>query len=56
MGLGKRQNKLFTIDYGLAKKFRDTNHEHIPFKDKKPLIGTARYHLFCVLKKFKILI
>jgi serine/threonine protein kinase len=39
-----KQHKIFTIDYGLAKKYRDSvTHEHIPFREKKPLIGTARY-------------
>ena len=44
MGLGKKSKNIFTIDFGLSKKYRDSKtHEHIPYKDKKPLIGTARY-------------
>ncbi|EGR28458.1 hypothetical protein IMG5_175070 [Ichthyophthirius multifiliis] len=44
IGSLKRQKYIYTIDFGLSKKFRDTKtYEHIPFRDKKPLIGTARY-------------
>eukprot|EP01051_Picozoa_sp_SAG22_P010687 SAG22_NODE_975_length_6203_cov_25.423001_8_plen_206_part_00 len=44
MGLGKRANQVYMIDFGLAKKFRDSRtHQHIPYKDKKNLTGTARY-------------
>jgi serine/threonine protein kinase len=32
------------IDFGLAKRFRDTRTgDHIPYKDGKNLTGTARY-------------
>jgi len=31
------------IDYGLAKKFVQKNGTHIPYKEGKSLIGTARY-------------
>ena len=35
---------VFAIDFGLAKKFMSASTgEHIPFRDKKPLTGTARY-------------
>lgn len=44
MGLGKKTRNIFSIDFGLSKKYRDIKtHEHIAFRDKKPLIGTARY-------------
>jgi len=40
----KTKNIIFLIDYGLAKKFRDSQTgEHIPFKTGKSLTGTARY-------------
>ncbi|KRX65402.1 Casein kinase I isoform alpha, partial [Trichinella sp. T9] len=44
MGIGRHCNRLFLIDYGLAKKYRDnrTRH-HIPYRDDKNLTGTARY-------------
>ncbi|EEB17186.1 cAMP-dependent protein kinase catalytic subunit, putative [Pediculus humanus corporis] len=44
MGIGRHCNKLFLIDFGLAKKYRDLRtHVHIPYKEKKNLTGTARY-------------
>jgi len=44
VGLGKSSNRIFTIDFGLAKKFRDAKtHQHIPYKENKNLTGTARY-------------
>ncbi len=44
IGLGKRSNQVFLIDFGLAKKFRDAKtHQHIPYKENKTLTGTARY-------------
>ena len=33
MGLGRRANQVYIIDYGLAKKYRDpTTHQHIPYR------------------------
>jgi predicted Ser/Thr protein kinase len=33
MGLGKRANQVYMIDFGLAKKYRDTStHQHIPYR------------------------
>jgi len=44
LGLGKNQDTLYAIDYGLAKKYFDPlNSEHIPYRDNKSLTGTARY-------------
>nr|CAD2126745.1 unnamed protein product [Meloidogyne enterolobii] len=44
MGIGRHCNKLFIIDFGLAKKYRDSRTRiHIPFRDNKNLTGTARY-------------
>ncbi|KAE8714636.1 Casein kinase I isoform epsilon [Hibiscus syriacus] len=35
---------VYIIDYGLAKKYRDLQtHKHIPYRENKNLIGTARY-------------
>eukprot|EP00033_Pygsuia_biforma_P000787 GCRY01000918.1.p1 GENE.GCRY01000918.1~~GCRY01000918.1.p1 ORF type:complete len:361 (-),score=40.54 GCRY01000918.1:370-1452(-) len=44
MGIGKKGNQMHIIDFGLAKKFRDTKtHQHIPYRENKNLTGTARY-------------
>ncbi|KAI5080702.1 hypothetical protein GOP47_0003885 [Adiantum capillus-veneris] len=44
MGLGRRANLVYIIDFGLAKKYRDpSTHQHIPYRDNKNLTGTARY-------------
>ncbi|KAH0848426.1 hypothetical protein HID58_090471 [Brassica napus] len=43
MGLGRRANQVYIIDFGLAKKYRDSNHQHIPYRENKNLTGTARY-------------
>ncbi|XP_052207464.1 casein kinase 1-like protein 10 [Diospyros lotus] len=44
MGLGRKANQVYIIDYGLGKKFRDLQtHKHIPYRENKNLTGTARY-------------
>ena len=53
MGYGKRSNKVYLIDYGLAKRYLGKDGKHIPYKENKVLIkinklfqsltGTARY-------------
>lgn len=44
MGIDKKKSLVYIIDFGLAKRFRDRKTgQHIPYKDKKSLTGTARY-------------
>ena len=43
-GRGANEDKIYIIDFGLAKKYYSTSkHQHIKFCEGKHLIGTARY-------------
>mmetsp|Transcript_34814 Transcript_34814/g.81278 ORF Transcript_34814/g.81278 Transcript_34814/m.81278 type:complete len:332 (-) Transcript_34814:94-1089(-) len=44
VGLREKANLVYIVDFGLSKKYRDhKTKQHIPFRDGKALIGTARY-------------
>ncbi|XP_053435865.1 casein kinase I-like [Nycticebus coucang] len=44
MGIGHHCNKLFLIDFGLAKKYRDNRtRQHVPYREDKNLTGTTGY-------------
>lgn len=44
MGLGSHSNRVYLIDYGLSKRYRDGHtHRHIKYIQGKSLTGTARY-------------
>ncbi len=43
-GLGNRENLIYLIDFGLAKKYRSSKtHEHIPYRIHNGITGTLRY-------------
>jgi len=44
LGTGDTADKVFIIDFGLAKKYRDSKtHRHAVYREDKNLTGTARY-------------
>ena len=44
IGTKKQQNMVYAIDFGLAKRYRDSKTgTHIIYRDGKSLTGTARY-------------
>ncbi len=44
VGKNEKRDTVYIIDFGLAKRYVDPKTGlHIPFKDGKSLVGTARY-------------
>lgn len=43
VGAGQKSNCIYLIDFGLAKRYRDSKGKHIPYREDKNLTGTARY-------------
>ena len=41
--IGFKSNKIYAIDFGLCKMFKNKDRTHIPFSDQKKLVGTVRY-------------
>ena len=43
MGRAEENNKVFIVDFGISKYYKDMKGRHIPFRTKKSFIGTTRY-------------
>ncbi|KAH8249774.1 hypothetical protein KR032_012304, partial [Drosophila birchii] len=44
MGLGENSTQLYLIDFGLSKRYKDSEtHMHIPYRKDRNLTGTVRY-------------
>ncbi|CAK91525.1 unnamed protein product (macronuclear) [Paramecium tetraurelia] len=43
LGVGREISKLYLIDFGISKIYRDANGKHISFKEQKSFLGTTRY-------------
>ena len=51
IGLGNKNKIIYAIDYGLSKKFKESKSGlHIPYRDGKCLLGTARYMMIYFMK------
>ncbi|EAY21427.1 CK1 family protein kinase [Trichomonas vaginalis G3] len=50
MGRGKSSSTVIVIDFGLSKRYRDSNTlQHVAYSENKSLTGTARYASVAVL-------
>jgi len=43
IGLGENRNKIYIVDFGLSRRYIDSNGKHIPWVKKKGFTGTVRY-------------
>ena len=44
IGCKEKANVIYLLDFGLSKRFKNPkNHQHIPYREGRPLTGTARY-------------
>ena len=43
LGTENKSNIVYLIDFGLSKKYKMKNNQHIPYREGRNLIGTARY-------------
>ena len=44
IGTEEKTNVIYLIDYGLSKRYKNSkNHQHIPYREGRALVGTARY-------------
>jgi len=43
IGTDDKTHHLYIIDFGLARSYKEYNGQHIAYREKKSLVGTARY-------------
>ncbi|CAD8084168.1 unnamed protein product [Paramecium sonneborni] len=43
LGFGKENNKIYIIDFGISKVYKDANNHHMPFRQNRSFLGTTRY-------------
>ena len=44
IGTEEKTNVIYLVDFGLSKRYKNSkNHQHIPYREGRMLIGTARY-------------
>jgi serine/threonine protein kinase len=43
IGKGRSKQRIFIINFGVAKKYRSSRGEHIKYREGKGLTGTAKY-------------
>jgi len=43
IGHDEDSHNMFMIDFGLSRSYKEVNGQHIPCREKKGLVGTARY-------------
>jgi casein kinase 1 len=43
IGIKDKSSLVYVIDFGLAKKYKDSKMDHIPYREHRPLTGTTRY-------------
>ncbi|CAD8084386.1 unnamed protein product [Paramecium primaurelia] len=43
VGKDDDESRLYIVDFGISKFYKDENESHISFREKQPFIGTTRY-------------
>ena len=54
VGQDEQHSQVFLIDFGISKVYKDNYGRHIPWREKKSFIGTARYASLAAHEGFEI--